>query len=415
MKIAILYSQPAAGASAEDLDTLVQAEAVERALAALGHAATRVGMTLDLAAARRELLAAAPDIVFNLVESLEGHDRLLAAAPLLLDAMGLPYAGSRATAMIETTNKLMAKRRMRQAGLPTPEWVELDEAASDAPNASSTESFLPARYILKSVWEHASFGMDASSVVEAAEAATLRRALTAALPRLGGEAFAERYIEGREFNLGLLAAPKKKAKAEAKTEKPAKSRLNDHSSVLAHRLKPVATEQPAKAGQGATLSRTAPESGIETSGTGETNGVDKTVETGETDATNDAEGPQLLPPAEIRFVDWEAGRPKLVDWRAKWDEASPEYRRTVRGQDFGPEDAPLLAELGELARRCWRLFGLGGWARVDFRVDEAGRPWILEVNANPCLSPDAGFAAALTRAGIPFEAAIERILADAGN
>jgi D-alanine-D-alanine ligase len=335
MKVTLLYSQPAAGASADDLDTLVQAEAVERALAALGHATTRVGMTLDLAAARRELIAAAPDIVFNLVESLEGHDRLLAAAPLLLDAMGLPYAGSRATAMIETTNKLMAKRRMRQAGLPTPEWVELDEAESAASSGSSDEPFLPGRYILKSVWEHASFGMDASSVVEAAEPAKLRRALAGAAPRLGGEAFAERYIDGREFNLGLLASA------------------------------------PA--------------------------------------------GPELLPPAEIRFVDWEAGRPKLVDWRAKWDEASPEYRRTARGQDFGPEDAPLLAELGELARRGWRLFGLRGWARVDFRVDEAGRPWILEVNANPCLSPDAGFAAGLARAGIPFEAAIERILADAGG
>jgi D-alanine-D-alanine ligase len=50
---------------------------------------------------------------------------------------------------------------------------------------------------------------------------------------------------------------------------------------------------------------------------------------------------------------------------------------------------------------------------VDFRVDAQGRPWILEVNANPCLSPDAGFAAALTHTGIEFTRAIERVLADA--
>jgi D-alanine-D-alanine ligase len=56
------------------------------------------------------------------------------------------------------------------------------------------------------------------------------------------------------------------------------------------------------------------------------------------------------------------------------------------------------------------LFGLRGYARVDFRVDEDGRPWILEINANPCLSPDAGFAAALERAGIGFDQAIQRIL-----
>ncbi len=44
----------------------------------------------------------------------------------------------------------------------------------------------------------------------------------------------------------------------------------------------------------------------------------------------------------------------------------------------------------------------------------AGRPLILEVNANPCLAPDAGFAAALVRADIPFTTAVERILAAAG-
>jgi GNAT superfamily N-acetyltransferase len=51
--------------------------------------------------------------------------------------------------------------------------------------------------------------------------------------------------------------------------------------------------------------------------------------------------------------------------------------------------------------------------RVDFRVDDAGRPWILEVNTNPCLSPDAGFQAALREAGIPLSQAIDRIIRDA--
>ncbi len=45
---------------------------------------------------------------------------------------------------------------------------------------------------------------------------------------------------------------------------------------------------------------------------------------------------------------------------------------------------------------------LAGYARVDFRVDREGHPWILEVNANPCLSPDAGFLAAAQEAGIFF-------------
>ncbi|MDZ7615752.1 MAG: hypothetical protein U1E05_02035, partial [Patescibacteria group bacterium] len=76
-------------------------------------------------------------------------------------------------------------------------------------------------------------------------------------------------------------------------------------------------------------------------------------------------------------------------------------------------DRPLLNELCGLTKACWRLFGLRGYARVDFRVDLEGRPSILEVNANPCLSPDAGFAAAVARAGYSFRDAAGRIVADA--
>lgn len=124
------------------------------------------------------------------------------------------------------------------------------------------------------------------------------------------------------------------------------------------------------------------------------------------------DGPELLPPAEIRFDDFPPGKHRVVGYRAKWDEDSFEYRHTPRTFDFPAEDAPLLARLADLAAACWRLFELKGYARVDFRVDETGRPWILEVNTNPCLSPDAGFYAAAKRAGLKFNAVIERIIAD---
>ena len=48
--------------------------------------------------------------------------------------------------------------------------------------------------------------------------------------------------------------------------------------------------------------------------------------------------------------------------------------------------------------------------RVDFRVDSANQPWILEINTNPCISPDAGFAAALEYAGIAYQEGIQAIL-----
>jgi D-alanine-D-alanine ligase len=59
------------------------------------------------------------------------------------------------------------------------------------------------------------------------------------------------------------------------------------------------------------------------------------------------------------------------------------------------------------------LFALDGHARVDFRVDGSGMLFVLEVNANPCLSPDAGFAAALEQAGVDYAEAIGWLLSDA--
>ena len=113
-------------------------------------------------------------------------------------------------------------------------------------------------------------------------------------------------------------------------------------------------------------------------------------------------GPQVLPPAEIRFEDYPEGKTRIVGYRAKWHESSFEYLHTVRSFEFPPEDDELLSRLKDLAVRCWSLFDLRGYARVDFRVDRDGRPWVLEVNVNPCLSPDAGFfAAAATRPGSP--------------
>ncbi len=124
-------------------------------------------------------------------------------------------------------------------------------------------------------------------------------------------------------------------------------------------------------------------------------------------------GPEVLPPAEIDFSSFPEDKPRIVGYAAKWSEGTFEYHQTPRKFDHPALDDGLLAELKRLAIRCWHTFGLRGYVRVDFRVDADGRPWILEINGNPCLSPDAGFAAALDRAGIPFPQAIDRILADA--
>jgi D-alanine-D-alanine ligase len=124
-------------------------------------------------------------------------------------------------------------------------------------------------------------------------------------------------------------------------------------------------------------------------------------------------GPEVLPPAEIDFSAFPAGKPRIVGQRAKFAAGSFEFENTPRRYDFPPADDLLIERLKELAVECWQLFGLAGYVRVDFRCDAEGRPWILEINANPCLAPGSGFAAAWRQAGIEYEQGIQQILFDA--
>ena len=83
-------------------------------------------------------------------------------------------------------------------------------------------------------------------------------------------------------------------------------------------------------------------------------------------------------------------------------------RRAASG--WRQTEPALAAQLEKLAKSCWDLFNLAGYARVDFRVDADGKPTILEVNVNPCLNPDAGFAAAAAAAGLSYRDLIGRII-----
>ena len=320
-KVAILYGAVAADAAPDEQDVLVEVETVRAGLAALGYAAVILPITLDLEAARQRLMHLRPAFVFNLVESVEGQGRLIHMAPALLESLGLPFTGSGADAAYVTSNKPLAKRLMVAAAIATPAWAESGHMPAFA-----------GPYIVKSVWEHASIGIDDGSLTS--DPGRLPGLIRKRQRRHGGEWFVEEYVEGREFNLSLLA------------------------------------------------------------GSG---------------------GVELLPPAEMCFVGYPPGKPRIVNYAAKWDDASFEYHATQRRFDFPASDNDLLARLAAAAKTCWRLFDLSGYARIDCRVDGEGHVRVLEVNINPCLSPDAGFAAAAGRAGLDLPAVLRRILGDIGQ
>ena len=327
MRIAVVHNETGPEDRPDEQDVLVQAETVSQSLKELGHDVVQMPCTLDLLSIKDRLLAYEPELVFNLVESLDGQGRLIHLFPGLLDAMGICYTGSCTEAIFVTSHKGMAKERMVLSELPTPAWI--GPRPCDLPFVyKNLLSSKKERWLVKSIWEHGSLGLDDDEPVENKGLETLHQILKERAPKLGGSCFAEVFVEGREFNLSILE------------------------------------------------------------GTAEI---------------------QLLPPAEIIFENYGTQKLTIVGYRAKWDSSSYEYHHTPRRFDFPASDDPLLQRLKNLAVRCWEVFGLKGYARIDFRVDPQGRPWILEVNANPCLSPDAGFAAAIDRSGTTFLRAVESI------
>jgi D-alanine-D-alanine ligase-like ATP-grasp enzyme/ribosomal protein S18 acetylase RimI-like enzyme len=329
MDILVLHQKVGRGAGLDEHDVLVQARTVAAALRQAGHRPFTRACTLDLGRLDLALRARRPHAVFNLVETLDGSARLAALVPALLSARGIPATGCSPDALLRVASKTAVKRRLLEAGLPTPAWIEASSAGGSPRRHGADADPAAGPWLLKPDAEHASVGVSADGY--AADLAAAAAGL-AQPGRAGPDGwFAERYVEGREFNVSLLAGP---------------------------------------------------------------------------------EGVEALPVAEMVF-DFPTDRLRILDYRAKWDTGSFEYNHTHRLFGAAPAELPLREEMARLARRCWDLFGLRGYARVDFRVDAAGRPWILEVNANPCLSKDAGFAAAAAVAGIGYPDAIGRIVAAA--
>jgi D-alanine-D-alanine ligase len=123
-------------------------------------------------------------------------------------------------------------------------------------------------------------------------------------------------------------------------------------------------------------------------------------------------GDQVLPVAEIRFDGMPKKMWRIVSYRSKWETGSDEDAgaQPVCPAELTPE---LTSEISEIALAAWTLVGGRSYGRVDMRIDGEGRPWILEVNANPDIAPDAGLARMAGVAGLDYGALIRAVCEDA--
>jgi D-alanine-D-alanine ligase len=230
----------------------------------------------------------------------------------VLELLGLPYSGSSSWTTSFCLRKHVVNGALERAGLPVPRFAVV-RRGGEIPSVG-----FPA--ICKPAAEDASIGVEQRSVVRNTRQLTER--VSAMLERWD-EVLVQRYIEGREINVGIL-------------------------------------------------------------------------------------GDAVLPIAEIDFGRMPKGMWRIVTYRSKWETGSDE--------DIGSAPrcpARLPAAVATQARKAavaaWRLVGGSGYGRVDMRIDERGRPWILEVNSNPDIAPDAGLARMARVAGIEYGALVRRV------
>lgn len=121
---------------------------------------------------------------------------------------------------------------------------------------------------------------------------------------------------------------------------------------------------------------------------------------------------EVMPLAEIDFSAFSENQPRIVDYDAKWRKESFGYNHTPRRipADVPPRTAQRICQL---AAAAFETLGCRDYARVDFRLDCRLNPYILEVNPNPDISPDAGFAAAIDAGGLSYPRFIQGIITNA--
>jgi len=120
--------------------------------------------------------------------------------------------------------------------------------------------------------------------------------------------------------------------------------------------------------------------------------------------------PIVLPVGEIDFSGMPANMPRIVSYRAKWIKQSIAYKKTptICPANIDEKTSKLIEEI---ARKCYKIFGCRGYARVDFRYDEKEKKlYVLEVNPNPDIDEDCFLAKSAVAAGMSYSNLLSKII-----
>lgn len=264
-----------------------------------------------------------PDLVFNLVESVENESAQEMNIAAVYELMRIPFTGAGPLALGTALNKPRVKDILASHGILTPKSQVFRPGEAVIPKKG-----LGFPVIVKPAHEDASVGIDDLSVVYK------RRDLIARIHFIHREyeqpALVEEYIDGRELNVAIMG------------------------------------NRP----------------------------------------------PITLPISEIDFSGLTKGMHKIVSYEAKWMHGTVAFEGT-KGVCPAVLPRKLEREIRATALRCFTLIGCRDYARVDFRLTKQGVPYVLEVNPNPDISDDAGFARSARAHGFTFPEIVGKIVESA--
>lgn len=286
----------------------------------MGHQVKLIGLYDDLGPLREAIVDWKPDISFILLEEFHGVATYDQAIVAYLELMRQPYTGCNPRGLMLSRDKALAKKILTHARILTPKFVDYAKGHS-----IKRPKHLKYPLIVKSVDEDASLGISQSSIVNT-DAELIER-VKFVHEKVGTDAIAEQFIEGRELYVGVLGN---------------------------ERLK-------------------------------------------------------TFPIWEMVFKNLPEGTARIATRKVKWDE---EYQKKVGITTEAAQDLPegLPARIASICKRVYRSLNMSGFGRIDLRLSEDNRVYVLEANANPNLSYGEDFAESAEHCGITYEDLLTRIL-----
>ncbi len=286
----------------------------------LGHEVQSLGVKSDLGVIRSAIDKWKPHIAFNLLEEFDGvavYDQHVVS---YLELLHMPYTGCNPRGLMLARDKALTKKVLSFHRIPYPEFIEVPQG-----RAVKRPKWLTFPLIVKSVTEEASLGISQASIVEDDEKLSDRVAFIH--NSVGSGALIERYIEGREFYVGVIG--------------------NGHL--------------------------------------------------------------QVLPVWELIMDKLPDEAKRIATERVKWSRKYQEkYGITSREAKNLPEGK--AEEIQHLAKRVYRALELSGYARIDMRMDAAGKLYVLEANPNPQIAHDEDFAESAEKANYEYKELLQELL-----